>query len=90
MQSKNRDTDVKDGPMDTVGEGEVNMNWESCVSTYTLPCVKQIGSRKWLCHTGSSAQGSVVTQSGRMGLGREGDSREGIHVYLLLCQLRSV
>ena len=53
-----------------------------CTDIYTLPCVKQRGSRKQLCSTGSSARCSVVTQRDRLGMGREGDSREGIYVYL--------
>ena len=27
--------------LDTVGEGESRMNWESSIETYALPCVKQ-------------------------------------------------
>ena len=50
--------------MDTGGEGEVSMNWESCISIYALPCVKRIASGKPLCSIGSSAQCSGMTQSG--------------------------
>ena len=45
-------------------------------------CIKYIADGKQLGSTGSSARCSVVTQRDRLGMGREGDSREGIYVYL--------
>ena len=34
------DADIKDRILDTVGEGEGGMIWESSMETYTLPYVK--------------------------------------------------
>ena len=43
LQGRNRDTDVKNKRMDTVGEeggGGGGMNWEIGIDTYTLMCIK--------------------------------------------------
>ena len=47
-------TDVENIPVDTVGEGEGVMNWESIIEIYTFPYVKQIASEKFLHNTGSA------------------------------------
>ena len=39
LQGKNRDTDIENGFVNTVGEGDGGANWESSTDTYTLPCV---------------------------------------------------
>ena len=41
--------------MDTVGEGEDGMNWESSMETFTLPYVKYVASGNLLSDTGSSS-----------------------------------
>ena len=62
LQGRNRVIDVENRCVDTVRGREVGkMNWEIRIGIHTLPCVKQIASRKLLCSTGSSAQCSVVT-----------------------------
>ena len=43
------------------------MNWEFRTDAHTAPCVKQITDGKQLCSSGSYAQSSVVTRTGRMG-----------------------
>ena len=40
LQGRNRDTDIENKHVNTSGEGEGGMNWESEVNIYTLPCVK--------------------------------------------------
>ena len=40
LQGRNRNADVEEGLVDTVGEGEGGMNWEIRVDINTLPCVK--------------------------------------------------
>ena len=40
MQGRNRDTDVENGLVDTVGKGEGGMNLESSTDIYTLSRVK--------------------------------------------------
>ena len=63
--------------MNTEGERDGGMNWESGIDIYTLPCVKQTAGGKLLHSTGSSAQCTVM-----MGVGMAGEfRREGIHVY---------
>ena len=65
--------------MDT-GRGE--MNWETGLKVCALPCVKQIASGKLLYTAGSSAQCSVMTQRGRVGLGvGERSERGDIGIY---------
>ena len=58
--------DVENGVVDTAGEGERGIDWES-TDLYTPPCVKSIASVKLLYNTGSSARCSVMTSSGGMG-----------------------
>ena len=41
--------------MDTVGEGDGGMNWESSIETYTLPYVNYTASGNLLSDTGSSS-----------------------------------
>ena len=37
--------------MNTEGERDGGMNWESGIDIYTLPCVKQTAGGKLLCNT---------------------------------------
>ena len=60
LRGRNRDTDIENGHVDTVGEGEGGMNWEIRFDTNTLQCVKQIASGNLLHSTGSSAGCSVM------------------------------
>ena len=61
MQGWNRDADLENGLVDTIGEGEGGTNSKSSIETYILPCVTQITSRKWLYDAGSSFRSSVTT-----------------------------
>ena len=61
MQGKNRDTDVKNELVDTVGGGQGGMNQKIRTDIYTLPCVKQTASGNLLHNTVSSAWCSVMT-----------------------------
>jgi len=47
--------------VDTVGEGEDEMNWEIEIDIYASPCVKEIASGKWPYNTGGAAQCSEMT-----------------------------
>ena len=40
MQDRERDTDVKNRLLDSVGKGEVGMIWENTIETCILPYVK--------------------------------------------------
>ena len=44
MQNSQRDTDVKNRLLDSVGEGKGGMIWENSTETCILPYVKQIAS----------------------------------------------
>ena len=48
MQGGNRDVDLENGHVDTVGEGEGGTNWEIRIDIYTLPYIKQIANRNML------------------------------------------
>ena len=53
-QGRNRDIDIENNLVDTVGEGEGGTNGENSTDMYHLPCVKQIASGKLLHSAGSS------------------------------------
>ena len=53
LQGRNRDADMEDSPVDTVGEEEGEMNWESSIDKYTPPCVKLIAHGKMLYTKGA-------------------------------------
>ena len=40
LQGRNRDADVENGLVDTVGEGKSGINSESSTDIYIPPCVK--------------------------------------------------
>ena len=44
MRDSKRDTDVQNGLLDSVGEGEGGMIWENGIETCILPCKKRIAS----------------------------------------------
>ena len=61
LQGRNRDTDIENRLLDSAREGKGGTNQESSIETYTLPCVKQMASKKLLYTVGSSAWCSVMT-----------------------------
>ena len=64
MLGKNRDVDIQNRLMDTVGEGEGGMNWESSMEMHTLSCVKEIANGKLLHRASNSAWCSWNLQDG--------------------------
>ena len=52
MRDSKRDTDVKNRPLDSVGEGEGGMIWENGIETCILSCEKQIASLCLMQDTG--------------------------------------
>ena len=46
MRDSKRDTDVQNGLLDSVGEGEGGMIWENGMETCILSCKKRIASLK--------------------------------------------
>ena len=69
MQNRKRDTDVQNGLLDSVGEGEGGMFRENCIETSILSRVKQITSPGWMHETSTQAWCTGKTQ--RDGIGRE-------------------
>ena len=72
--------------VDTAGEGEGGMNWESNTDLYTLSCVKLLYGNL-LNNTGSPAWFSVITQKDGMGEGDGGAGGKGytyipIYIYI--------
>ena len=53
MQDRERDTDVYNGLLNSVGEGEGGMIWENGIETCILSCKKQIASLCLIQDTGS-------------------------------------
>ena len=70
--------------MDTIGEGEDGMNWESCTETYTLLDVKQTASGNLLYDPGSSNPMLCDNLEGQDGVGDEREVQEGgvIRIHL--------
>ena len=84
FQGRNKNSDIENRLMDTVGEGEGGPNWESSFEIHILLCVKWTANKMLLCSTGSSAWYSVTTRGVGWGRGRwDGDSRgrEHMHTY---------
>ena len=52
MQGSKGDRDIKNRLLDSVGEGEGGLIWETSVETYTLPYVKQIDSGSLMYDSG--------------------------------------
>ena len=80
LQGRNKDADVENGRMETAGEAEGELNWESSMDVYPLPCVKQTASGDLLSSTGSSAWCCDDLE----GWGGGAFNREGIYEYLWL------
>ena len=81
MQDSKRDTDVKNRPLDSVGEGEGGMIWENSIETCILSYVKQIASTGSMHETGCSG---LVHWDDPEGWDEEGGGREvqnGEHLY---------
>ena len=81
MLDSKRDTDVKDRLLDSVGEGEGGMIWETSIETCILSYVKRISSPGLIHETGCSG---LMHWDDPEGCDREGGGREvqdGEHMY---------
>ena len=76
MQDRKRDTDVQNGLLDSVGEGEGGMFWESSIETSIPSRVKQITSPGWMHE--ASAQGWCTGKTQRDGMEREAGGEIGM------------
>ena len=81
MQGRNGDSDIGNGLMGIVGEGESGTNGESSTNIYTLSHVRWM-SGKLLCTKGSPVWCSAMIWRDGMGRG-EGDKggRGGMYKY---------
>ena len=57
MRDSKRDTDIKNRLLDSEGEGESGMIWETSIETCILPHVKQSTSPNSVHETGHSKPG---------------------------------
>ena len=81
LQGRNGNTDVEHGFVDTVRQGESEMNRESSIDIHTLSCVKWITGEKLLYKTGSPALCWALWWPGGRHSGREAKlKREGRYV----------
>ena len=85
LQGMNRDADVENGLVDTVGEGESGMNEESSINIYTLSSIGWTAGEKLLCSTGSPVWPSWWPEG--MGWREERESREGGEVCIIMADL---
>ena len=81
MRDSKRDTDVLNGLLDSVREGEGGMIWENDTEACKLSYVKRISSPGSIRETGCSGLSTGMTQ--RDGMGREegGGSGWGPHAH---------
>ena len=79
MQNRERNTDVQNRLLDSVGEGEGGMFQENSIETYILPRVK-ITSPGWMHKTSARVWCTGKTQRDWVEREVEGGSGWGIHV----------
>ena len=85
LQGKNRDAEVENGVVDTVGGVNGWMNWESSTDIYIRTALCKTDSGKLLYNTGSSAQCSVTTRG--MGWGGVKEAQEGGDICIFMADL---
>ena len=81
MWNSQRDTDIKNRILDSVGEGEAGMIWENSIETHILSYVKQIASPGWMHETGRSGLVHWDDPKGWDGEGGGRGIQEGEHMY---------
>ena len=81
MQDSNRDTDVLNSLLDSVGEGKGRMIWENGIETCKLSYVKQIASSVLMHDTGCLGLEHWVDPEGWDGEGVGRGVQDGEHVY---------
>ena len=81
MQDSNRDTDVKNRVLYSVGEGEGGMIWENSIETCILPSVKQTTSPGSMYETGHSGLVHWDDPEGWDGEGGGNGAQDEGHMY---------
>ena len=77
MQNRNRDTDVQNRLLNSVGEGKGGMFRENSIETCILSRVKQITSPGWMHETSAWAWCTGKTQRDRVEREVGGGDRDG-------------
>ena len=81
MRDSERDTDVKNRVLDSVGEGEGGMIWENSIETCILPYVKLMTSPGLMHETGCSGLVHWDDPEGWNGEGGGSRVQDGEHMY---------
>ena len=81
MQDLKRDTDVKNSPLDFVGEGKGGTIWENIIETCILSYVKQIASPGLMHETGCSGLVHWDYPEGWNGVGCGRGFQDGEHMF---------
>ena len=81
MQDSERDTDIKNSLLDSVGEGEGGMIWEGSIETCVLSYVKQIAGPGSMHETGCSGLVHWDDPEGWNGEGGGRGFQNGKHMY---------
>ena len=81
MRDSERDTDVKNRLLDSVGEGEGGMIWENSIETCILSYVKQIASPGSMHEAGCSGLVHWDDPEGWDGEGGGRGVQDGEHMY---------
>ena len=81
MRDSKRDTDVQNGLLDSVGEGEGGMIWENGIETCKLPHVKQIARPGSMHDTGCSGLVHWDDPEGWYGEGGGSRVQDWEHMY---------
>ena len=82
MRDSKRETDVKNRLLDSVGEGEGGMIWETNIETCILPYVKYIASPGSMHETGCSGLVYWHDPEGWDGEGGGRGVQDGGHMYI--------
>ena len=81
MRDSRRDTEIKNSLLDSVGEGEGGMIWQSSIETCILSYVKQICSPGSMHETGWSGLVHWDDPEGWDGEGGGRQVQDGEHMY---------
>ena len=81
MQESQRDTDVQNSLLDSMGEGEGEMIWENGIETCILSFVKRIDSPGLMHDTGCSGMVHWDDPEGWDGEGGRTGVQDGEHMY---------
>ena len=81
MRDSERDIDVKNRLLDSVGQGEGGMIWENSIEAHILSYVKQITSQGLMHETGCSGMVHWDDPEGWAGKGGGRAVQDGEHMY---------